>query len=222
MPALFSVSVDKVEEDRVRAVLDPKQYRQAIFQAVLRTTKKIGTAVGKGIKEHSYIKPKYIKRSIFVRVPKNKSGDVSPEGTVEVKKKRLPLIAFKVRASKKRGVTVQTSPDGAPIVLRHAFKATVRLAGTSDEHEGHDGIFLRARHLPSKGPHVGKGKLTKRGFAGRFAIAEQFGPSAFFFASLPEVKDSIVIDARAEMRKQLTSQVARFKGTATAPPAAEA
>jgi hypothetical protein len=217
MPAILSIQIDPEERENLARVLNPKQLKQAQFQAVKRTTNKVVGLVQKAVKDRSFIKPKYIKRVIAKRDPR---GD-PPVGEVVVTKKRLPLIAFKVRASKKNGVTAQVSKGAAPIVLRHAFVATVRTKGTDEEHDGHKGVFQRDRHLPTKGPNAGKGKLTARGFAGRFAIKEQFGRSVFDVVNVKAVVDGIVFDAGAEMSRQLQGQLARFtkpKGSPPAPP----
>lgn len=222
MPGVLSITVDREDEERVRAVLNPAQYRQAIFQAVSRTTKKLTTVVKKKLKERTFVKAKYLNRVVFASVPK-KGTDAAPEGQVVIKNKRLPLTAFKVRASRKGGVFFQAGPDTQPIVFRHAFKATMVKAGDDGEHEGHDGVFVRAKHLPTRGPNAGKGKLTPRGFAGRLAIKELKGPGLLKMINVPDVISDIHVDTRAEFRKQLQSQVDRFtKPKSAAPPAADA
>jgi hypothetical protein len=208
--SILSIGVDPAIQARIRSLLDPKQVRQAEFQAVKRTTGKLVTIVKNKVKEQSFVKPKYIGRVISKRDPR---GD-PPVGEVIVRKQRLPLVAFKISVSKRSGVRVSLSKNLPPIVLRHAFVATVKAPANNGEVSEHTGVFLRSRHLPSKGPNQGKGKLTARGFAGRLAIKQVFGKSIFAYVNVPEIRDEIVFDGRAEMRKQLENQIKRFTQTA--------
>jgi hypothetical protein len=204
--SLFRVVIDPQDLQRMREALSPSQYRSATFQAVKGTTGKVRTIIAGKVRERSEVKKKYVDRVIRTKQPR---GD-PPVGEVTVSQELLPLIAFKARALKRGGVRVTVSPDRTPLTLRHAFLAKMK--------SGHTGVFLRARHLPTKGPNAGlktakgkpKYKLTARGIAGRFAIDEQFGPSVLQVVALPEVLDSIVLDVGEDLAKRVNSQMDRF------------
>lgn len=203
-------SIPQADRLKLRELLDPKQVRQAEFQAVNRTTNALARIVRKGVQDEVKITKKYVDRVIYTRKAK---GD-PPEGSIEISQRLLPLIAYGGRASKRSGVTVQISKHKPPLRLRHAFKATVRTAGADGIHDGHLGYFTRGRNLPTKGPNVGNtkvtGKLTPKGFAGRLTIIERFGPSILDVVEIPKVLDRIVFDADAELHKNLMSQIDRF------------
>jgi len=183
------------------------QLRRANYQIVKRTTVQLVKLVRKEIRQQTTINKKYVDRVITTVNPQ---GD-PPVGKVIIKKKAIPLAAFKARVLKRGGVSVRVSKLLPPVVLRHAFMAEV---GEGE----HAGIFLRARHLPSKGPNAGKVnkhghpalKLTAQGFAGRLAIKEQLGPSIHKLVSVPDVLRRIRFDAAAYMAKQAQSQLDRF------------
>jgi hypothetical protein len=170
---VFEVAIPDQQLARMREALSPGQYRQASYQAVKRTTRKVARAVQDEVKRRTFIKPKYVKRVVTARDPQ---GDV-PVGVVRISQEWLPAIAYKVSGGKRSGIRIQVSRDRAPVTLRHAFRATLK--------SGHVGIFARAKHLPTKGANQGKGRLTPRGFAGRFAIAEEPGRASCRSSSCP-------------------------------------
>lgn len=202
----FLVDLDERDLAKLRELLGEKRFRQAVFQAVNRTTTKVRTKIRAEVKKRSFIKAKYISEAVTSKVSR---GDV-PLGLVRVTRQMLPAIAFKTRASKRQGVTILTGPGRPAIVLRHAFKARVRGNNPEANENGHEGIFLRAKHLPKKGKNKNKGKLTRRGFAGRLAIIQQYGPPAISVVDVPDVIASIRFDAEAEMSTQLRNQLSRF------------
>ena len=115
---------------------------------------------------------------------------------------KLPLTAFKAEYNDPQGVTVRIGPDKT-LTLRHAF---IRFVGVG----GHKGVYLRGRHLPSRGPNAGKGKILPSGFVSRFVIKEQFGPPVSTIVAIPKILDGLVDDANRFMNKQLNSQLDRF------------
>ena len=102
-------------------------------------------AIAREIRAKSYAQKKYIDRVVVTIKPKKTPGGI-PFGEVRIKQQPIPLIAFKTRASKRRGVVATTGPGQPQIVLRHAFKATMP--------NGKVGIFMRGKKLPSKGPNA--------------------------------------------------------------------
>ncbi len=207
---LVDVRLPEAEIAKLKEQLSPKQFQQANYQVVKKTTAKLVTLIRREVRGQVTISKKYVDRVIKQSGP---SGD-PPTGTVVVKKERIPLIAFSSRVDKRAGgVLVKVAKSLKPIQLKHGFFATVGKGA-------HEGIFLRARHLPSKGPNAGvlnkhgnpKFKLTPRGIAGRFAIEEQFGPSILKVISIPEVLKRIEFDSTEYMLEQIDSQLYRFTG----------
>lgn len=187
--------------------LTPDQLRRALYTIVTRTQSKVVTSIGRGVHdENPFIKKKYLKRV----VSKIKPQGNPPVGAVVVKNERLPLIAFKVKGFKggpgTHGGTITIAKDLSPIVLRHAFLASVK-AGADSEHTG---IFLRAKGIPSSVVKNRDGharKYTPEGFAERLPIEQQFGPGIFNIVVIPEVLKRIEIDTTAEMQKQAASRL---------------
>lgn len=209
MAQTVNITFNQSQVDRLIASLNPKQLKSAMFQAIKRTTDFAGRQVKATVKAETFMQPKYVNRVVATRVSKENP----PVGIVSISQKMVPLIAFKVRASRRRGVTVQVTKSLPPIVLRHAFKATVRSQQQSEKSlAGHVGIFLRSRHLPTKGPNVGNKrlKLTRRGIAGRLAIEEQFGKSVLSLVETPKIIGSITSEVTDKLEQNVQSQLDRF------------
>jgi len=97
---------------------------------------------------------------------------------VKISRRRIPLIGFSARQTKK-GVTYKK--EGERILIRHAFKATMK--------SGHTGIF-------------------KRKFSGRLPISELRGPSlAQVFVGAPEAADAIYRESMQRLSKNIHDQV---------------
>lgn len=195
--------------------LTPDQLKRALYGIVTRVQSKLVTAIRTEVKsENPFIKKKYLDRVIKKLKPQGNP----PVGAVIVNNKRLPLIAFKVSASASKGVTVTLAKDLPPIVLKHAFLATVE-AGANDEHTG---IFLRKKGVPGSLYQDRKGRFsrfTPAGFAGRNPIAQEFGPGILKIVEIPEVLKRIEFDTLAEIKKQAASQFDRFLEPKSAPAA---
>jgi len=191
---------------RLAERLNPRQLHQATYQIVKRTTAQVVKRIRNEVRSQVDISKKWVDRVVS---QVNPSGE-PPVGKVIVKKMPIPLIAFKVRALKHGGVSVRIGKGRPPLVLHHAFVATMPT--------GHEGVYLRSRHLPTKGPNSGKLnkhgkpllKLTAQGFAGRLAIDEQFGPSIYKLLTIPAVLKQITFDSNAYMAQQAQSQLDRF------------
>jgi hypothetical protein len=207
--------------DRLRAALDPNQLRMAKNSIVAKTTAKITTQLKKKIRERLFIKPKFLGRVVAARVDR---GD-NPVGTITVKNKRIPLIAFRAREGG-GGVTVKLGEGIPDVELRHAFITTVTSpAQDAEGAAGHKGIFLRTRHLPSEGDndnqkegriskkgiaYTTKLSLTPAGFAGHLSIAEEKGPSLLKLLDVGGIIAGIEFDVPGELERQALSQLDRF------------
>lgn len=210
MPTPFlTVSVSDEQRAALEAVLPPKQVRQALFQAVKRTINSGRVQVNRRVREEINITKKYADRAIKSYDPK---GD-DPVGYISISRQPIPLIAYRPRFTKK-GVRVVVSKKKPPLVYRHAFEAAVRSQQQAAQGiEGHLGVFVRARHLPTKGPNVGKGKLTPKGIAGRFAIKELMGPSVLSVLGeqgTTQVAREELAKLQGTLEKNLAGQMDRF------------
>ena len=97
---------------------------------------------------------------------------------VKISRRRIPLISFGARQTKK-GVTYKK--EGERILIRHAFKATMK--------SGHTGIF-------------------KRKFSSRLPISELRGPSlGQVFVGAPEAADAIYRESMQRLSKNIHDQV---------------
>lgn len=203
---------DAAQLARMRKLLTKQQMDQALYQAVKRTVNTGKSNISKRVRQELQIKKKYVDRAISSQV--SLVGD-APAGVINIRQKMLPLIAYGGRAGK-RGITVKMNRNRPSERFRHAFKATVRTKGGGDrveQHDGHEGYFVRARHLPTKGPNVGKGKLTNRGIAGRFTIRQLFGPSVLDVLGRKQatrIRREELAKLRIVLRRNLENQLKRF------------
>ena len=191
MPDPFlGVVADSAEIEAVRAALNPRQFRQAMYQAVKRTTdaaKKIVSEQIEGevnIKMSALARHRATKDAIVTRLSK---GEI-PVGEVVISGKPLPMTAFLYKAYKKSGVVVAITQNRSPVILKHAFKQTLK--------SGHVGIFLRA----TKG-----GKPVPR-----YPIREVYGPSIPSLVERPVIGNPIMEQLAARLHRELESQMDRF------------
>src|SRR4051812_21236624 len=109
----------------MRQLLNPKQFKQGIYQAVRRTTNAAAKIFRDIVQERTFLQAKYAKRVIKSRV---QGGDL-PVGTVTISQEKVPLIGYQVtNHGRKVGVEVMVSKDRPPIHLRHAFLVRLRTA----------------------------------------------------------------------------------------------
>jgi hypothetical protein len=203
----LAIRINTAQHARLKAMLNPKQFKAAQFQAVKRTTTFAERQVKKEVREQTTINKKYVDRVVKSRV----SREDPPLGVVTISQRLVPAVGYKHTASKRSGVTVSPTKGKPTIRLKHGFKARAR-SPQQGEGGGHVGIFLRGKRLPSKGPNVGKKryKLTKRGFAGRLVIEEQFGPSVLDIVSVPGIRAKLVTAISDVLDKNVRSQIDRF------------
>lgn len=193
---------------RALAALDPAQMRQALFQTIKRTTDRGRTIARKEIRKVLNLKTEYVNEAITTQLDIRDPDP--PIGIVRISRKRLPAFAFEPKVGA-GGVTVRMWKDRPPLHFRHAFLSTVNQGNAKgDANKMHTGIFFRTRHLPSKGPNRGKGKLTPQGFAGRLAIKELTMPSVESAAEVVKVAEAIYKGIEGEAEKILNSQIDRF------------
>lgn len=208
-PVRVNITMNDAQLARLRADLTPQQVKQATYQAIKRTTAFAAKEVRDVVQEKTYLNTKYARRVISSKVSRSEP----PFGIVTISHKLVPLIGYRTTATKRGGVTAYLSKDRPPIRLRHAFKRrvfSVEQAAQGDT--GHMGIFLRARHLPSKGRNAGNRrlKMTRKGFAGRLAIEEQFGPSVLDLVEQPKLLGAITDEVTVQLERNIQSQLDRF------------
>lgn len=114
---------------------------------------------------------------------------------VGASKKRLPLVAFKPRISKRTGVTVTTWKDRGPQHLPHAFKRK----------DGKAGVWQRVPFTGAKfgGSHQRGGSFS--GLVSRLPIVERKGPSMhrIFQAKHGDITPALTIYAQARLAAEV-------------------
>jgi len=197
---VLNVSANTRQVQEILSVLDPGQYRKAIFQTIKRTTNSLKTIVADRIASVLNVKnKKHIRDAIFASVT---SGD-NPVGIVRIKHHNLSVLGFKgTRVSKKRGVTVHLRKDRGPQHFPHAFKAT---------YKGRTDIWERV-----KGKDF-EGRVAKSGRARRFPIRLISGVAVLntlkeHSGTLTPLGTELSNEAQALLMKNALSQLARFQG----------
>lgn len=221
----FSITISPEQIAKLEAAIGKQSTKQAIYQAVLRTTRAGTTIFRKRITEKLYLDQKYITRAITTDVRGLSRDSAEAVGHIRVSAEPIPIVAYQDRkAGKQGGITVVISKDRPPLYLRHAFYARV---GTG----GHVGIFFRAegrdksagkeRFIVSGGRIAQRykhgGKLTASGYARRLPMEEKFGPSvvdAYGDKVLTTMGQQINVDLQETLVKNLQSQLDRFQGGA--------
>jgi hypothetical protein len=226
MPALLSISIPQAQVDKLEAALGKATTRQAVYQAVYRTTRAGATIIRKRVQENLVLDSKYINRAIKIRID-NSMGKADATGHITISPELIPLVGYQDGGDGKSGITVVISKNRPPLVLKHAFYARV----TNKDGKSHKGIFLRAKGRDISGGKVMKGtykhlkvgryeggRLTKRGYARRLPMEEQFGPSVVD-ALGPDLQTTIgkeaALDLAETLQKNIESQLKRFQGNAT-------
>lgn len=156
------VAIDTREWERAIKALGGKNAMKAGVRAVNRTAKNAKTAMVRVVAKDLALQQKAIRDEIVVSSAKT-SGP--PAAKLYATTKKIPLINFKAKQTKRNGVTYRL-PTGAGR-LRNAFIATVR--GKSGATGNHTGVFERNTTIRSR-------KGAGRG-APALGIHEKFGPS---------------------------------------------
>lgn len=151
-----SVRIDTREWERALKALGGKNAMKAGVRAVNRTAKNAKTAMVRVVATDMALQQKMVRDRIVATSAKT-SGP--PSAYLFADQKRVPLINFKARQTKRRGVTYRL-PGGAGS-LPNAFIATMKT--------GHEGVYERNSAIRSR-------KGLRRG-SPALGIHEKFGPS---------------------------------------------
>lgn len=221
MARSIQLTVSPRQLSDLRKILDPSQFKRAVFQAVSRTTKKGESIAAKAVLDRMSIPRKYVVgKNRYAAIKHSVSrGDV-PEGKIKVRDVSLPLSAFDYKDSGVVGVTIKIDKLKSPIVLRHAFVEKMRSAAQEAQGSGHIGVMSR-KSIFNQG-RIGQGYTyrdkrykigkTPDGYAWRLPLREHFGPSVLKFITFPEIEAEVVRGLGNELEKQIDSQVSRFTG----------
>jgi hypothetical protein len=215
MPSIrFKCEIPPEQIKRLESLLDPKEMKSAMYQAISRTAGTVKTIVVDNIRSHSAMSAKYARRGVSTVIP---SKGETPEAFIVVSGKPVPLIGFRATFSKSKGATVIVGEGKPPIKLAHAFKATVTATRSDGSEVDHDGIFTRGmsktvashhRRLNKKGHAIVGGVAA--GYAGRLPIVQLYGPSAASIAHEDEVQKAIEPQINDVLIKNIDSQIDRF------------
>ena len=216
--AFVSLAVSDEQRKEVESLLPPRQVHAALFGAVKEVTRSGRTQIDRRVRQEINITTKYTGRAIKAHLPRG--GE--PVGTISISRLPIPLIAYRPRVSKRGGVVAKVGKHHPPVVYRHGFRARVKSEFQKAQGlEGHQGVFFRAKHLPTKGPNAGaknkKGepmyKLTPAGVAGRFAVKEIPGPSVLSVLGergTTRVASEELAKLQAKLDERVRSKVDRF------------
>lgn len=206
----FSITIPADQIEFLQKTIGQQSTRQASYQAVKRTTSAARGVMRDTIGENVDVDLKYVDRAVSSKLI---TTDASlTEGVITVSAKSIPLIGFHPTAGP-GGVTVVLTRSLGPVVLRHAFSATVSANGGN-----HRGIMTRKAATEAA---AGRGRtVTKRGFFGRLPIKELKGPdivSLIGEQNLTVTGEQVIRGLQGVFLKNLQSQMDRFlnqkKGT---------
>ncbi len=215
--ANVGIRLNENEVKALRAILDPRQYRQALYQATQRATRKGRVAAGKAVKARLPLRRK------FIDDPDSRDAAIKSEfdrnaqtGKVVTTKIGVPLSEFPYRENKK-GVSVSIDSTRPRLELRHGFVAKVASRAQIAQAVAHVGIFLRRRNVDSrlgqtytyreKQYKIGK---SAKGIMWRLPIREHLGPSVFDLVKQDEILKPIVANIANLFHKELDGQISRF------------
>lgn len=227
----FSISIPEDQVTEIEQRIGRQSTKQAIFQAVFRTTRAGVVIVRKRVQEKLAISQKYITRVVRVQM---RGGDFGAQGHILVTNESVPIAAYPAvkigmqgppEAGQKSvpggGLLVTMSRDRPPVFFRHAFFARV---GTGR----HKGVFWRAEGRDSSGTlreiathrtlrthKYEGGRLTARGYARRLPIEQVFGATVAETIGVEEftkVGELIRDDLAAKLAENMNSQFDRFLG----------
>lgn len=184
------VSINEGQLAMARRLMDPRQLKQAMRSAVGKATREGRVALRKQVQEVLAVKTGAANQVITAKVS---NVDGQPIGVIRVDKKSIPLIDFKPKVSKKKGVTVVLRKGRPPVRFRHAFKRTMR--------SGHVGIFERAKRGANVTPH---------GRAWRLPIDELTGVSVYAAMNVPAMLEKATATIAAALSKNFLAQYGRF------------
>lgn len=211
------ISLNDVEIKSLRAILDPRQYRQALYQATQRATRKGRVAAGKAVKARLPLRRKFIddpdSRDAAIKSEFDRNAQTGKIITTQI---GVPLSEFPHRESKK-GVSVSIDSTRPRLELRHAFKAKVASAAQIAQAVSHVGIFTRDRNIDARlgelyryrGKQYKIGKNAK-GFMWRISIRERLGPSVWGLVRQDDILKPIVANIANLFHKELDGQISRF------------
>ena len=143
-----SIGISDREMSALRKVLNPQQYRQAMYQATKRSTRKARVMTGDVVRERLPIRKKFIDSPSSDKAAIKSTFDKQTQtGKIQTKQIGLPLSEFPHTDSKSAGVSVRLDSKKPPLMLRHAFTATVKSKSQAAAGgAGHKAIFTR-KHI---------------------------------------------------------------------------
>jgi hypothetical protein len=220
--APITFAITEAQYADLQRVLNPKQVKTAIYNAVSRTTSRAVTIATKAVAARLPIPRKYIVgENRHAAIKKRITKGERPEGRITISDRQLPLSAFKYR-SNKAGVTVTIDKGQPSETFKHAFVANVKSKRQEEQGVSHKGIFVRRKINAASAQKYFKsgrtshyktaksGSFNAKGYAWRLPMGELFGPTVLDFITRTEIQTAVLRDIGHEFDKQLDSQVSRF------------
>ncbi len=162
------VSLNAQSWDRALAQLGQKSAIKAGVRAVNRTLSSARTAMVRVIAPNMGLAAKVVRDRIDIKAAKDTG--VAPSGYLFANTKPIPLIDFKAKFSKRRGVTARIGAPGKGH-YPNAFIARVKGKNKDGTSGNHLGVFERNTVIRSR-----KGKGLRRG-SPALGIHQLYGPS---------------------------------------------
>lgn len=141
-------------------------------------------------------------------------------GAVTISRKQISLMKFIGTRETPEGVRVQVR-KGRSELLKGTFEATMHNPTSDGVGADHIGVFERASHLPTKGPHEHERNMAggpkyrlipdrEYRAAGRFAIMERFGLTLTgYLTNAAAQLEQMQTDAGDVLGKNIASQLKR-------------
>jgi len=154
-----------------------KEVGPALTRSLNRAATSVKTEASRTIREELNLKAGAVSKSIHV----GRASAGSPEASIRIAGKQVPLIGFIGTRQVRKGVSVKVKRSGSRKVIAHAFIATMK--------SGHRGVFTR-----DKG-------------AGRLPISEMFSIAVQQALKGANIEKLLTL-ARNRIRTELKSQIA--------------
>jgi len=169
-------------EHMVRGI--PGAMKRIMPRAINRTASTARTRTARKIAGQIKVKVSTAKKGVSIIKARRDRW----QATLRITSRRIPLIQFGARWSKKRGVSYQIDKAAGRKRIKSAFIRTMPIRGATQK-QGHKGVFMR------------KGKA-------RLPIRELFGPSiGIVFEQAAGIAAGMMAETGADLEKNIDSQL---------------
>jgi hypothetical protein len=231
-PNVISIEVDQGPIDQLLTVFSTNQVKRALYRSIMRTLNTARARITQSVGKVLNTKTATIRDAITTR-----AGSFEElAGKIIISRKPIRAEKFIGAAIRKGSISVQFRKDKGRIEIGEGKTFASHVLPHSGNQlllfgDGVDLFLFRARHLPEKGPHADRTYkrrrrifskdgdkpippirgLTLDGFAGKYAVANAFGPSVYSAMGGDDhdksLFDATVTDMTAVFEKNFSSQI---------------